>query len=365
MQKDTFFLAILSCLPLLIWGQGQPKVEVCDLILQLKGKEVKEVYYGFAAGDQIIVDFNEVEGRPVAGLEILEYPENIRFREMETAEVRGKTLYVQVSGVYKFSIFNERGERNCKLRISRVPVSEKTRAFRTAVRWVDRYDTTYVDNRPAAVENRVVQRSRQVLDKVDTTIINLTDKKERVHSRGNFSEDAFTTLKVMLPRNETSADRVYEVVSWVYWLGVGAEGEGQYQEANRAVKLAKSVSNVAKSFSIISGPYGALAALALDGASFFMPAGKGDNVLYQVSCGNKVVDQGNGPSAYARHTACVQGEIAFRLENDNMVESIDVSVKVMAVAVIKTYRTETYTESQAVATPEMKITMKKVPVLMN
>ena len=202
MQKDTFFLAILSCLPLLIWGQGQPKVEVCDLILQLKGKEVKEVYYGFAAGDQIIVDFNEVEGRPVAGLEILEYPENIRFREMETAEVRGKTLYVQVSGVYKFSIFNERGERNCKLRISRVPVSEKTRAFRTAVRWVDRYDTTYVDNRPAAVENRVVQRSRQVLDKVDTTIINLTDNKERVHSRGNFSEDAFTTLKVMLPRND-------------------------------------------------------------------------------------------------------------------------------------------------------------------
>lgn len=365
MQKYISFFILSACFPLWIWGQVRPRVEVCDLILQLKGKDVQEVYYGFAAGDQIIVDFNEVEGRLVDGMEIVEYPENVRFREIETAEVREKYIYVQTSGVYKFSIFNERGERTCKLRIARIPASDKTRAFRTAVRWVDRYDTTYTENRPAAVGNQLVQRSRRILEKVDTTVINLSDKKERLHSRSNFSEDAFTTLKVALPKNQIAEDRVYEVVSWVYWLGAGAEGEGQYQEANRAVKLAKSVSNAAKSFSIISGPYGALAALALDGVSFFLPAGKGDNVKYQVSCGGKVVDQGNGPSAYARHTSCVQGEIVFRLENDNLVESLDVSVRVMAVAVTKTYRTENYTEEQAVATPEMKITMKKVPVLTN
>ncbi len=351
-------------LPVCLWCQIPP-VEVCDIVLRLKGDDVQEVYYGFAAGDQILFDFSETEGRTVAAFEVVEYPENIRFREFEIAEIRSKSVYVQATGVYKFSIHNERGERTCKLRISRIPAAEKTRAFRTGVRWVDRYDTTYVGNRPANVEERQVQRSRRVLDKVDTTLVNLIDKKERVHSRGNMMEDAFSILKVALPRDQEEADRVYEVVSWVYWIGVGSEGEGQYQEANRAVKLAKSLSGAAKSFSIISGPYGALAALALDGVSFFLPPGKGDNILYQVSCGNKVIDQGNGPAAYARHTQCAQGEITFRLENDNMVEVVDVSVRVMAVAVTRTYRTEFYFEQQSVVEPEMKITVKKVPALNN
>lgn len=351
-------------LPVCLWCQIPP-VEVCDIVLRLKGDDVQEVYYGFAAGDQILFDFSETEGRTVAAFEVVEYPENIRFREFEIAEIRSKSVYVQATGVYKFSIHNERGERTCKLRISRIPAAEKTRAFRTGVRWVDRYDTTYVGNRPANVEERQVQRSRRVLDKVDTTLVNLIDKKERVHSRGNMMEDAFSILKVALPRDQEEADRVYEVVSWVYWIGVGSEGEGQYQEANRAVKLAKSLSGAAKSFSIISGPYGALAALALDGVSFFLPPGKGDNILYQVSCGNKVIDQGNGPAAYARHTQCAQGEITFRLENDNMVEVVDVSVRVMAVAVTRTYRTEFYFEQQSVVEPEMRITVKKVPVLNN
>jgi hypothetical protein len=365
MQKLTLlFMLSFVFLPVCLWCQIPP-VEVCDIVLRLKGDDVQEVYYGFAAGDQILFDFSETEGRTVAAFEVVEYPENIRFREFEIAEIRSKSVYVQATGVYKFSIHNERGERTCKLRISRIPAAEKTRAFRTGVRWVDRYDTTYVGNRPANVEERQVQRSRRVLDKVDTTLVNLIDKKERVHSRGNMMEDAFSILKVALPRDQEEADRVYEVVSWVYWIGVGSEGEGQYQEANRAVKLAKSLSGAAKSFSIISGPYGALAALALDGVSFFLPPGKGDNILYQVSCGNKVIDQGNGPAAYARHTQCAQGEITFRLENDNMVEVVDVSVRVMAVAVTRTYRTEFYFEQQSVVEPEMKITVKKVPVLNN
>ncbi|MFZ4427521.1 MAG: hypothetical protein ACOYOO_10210 [Saprospiraceae bacterium] len=366
MQKPAllFVFCAMALLPARSWSQ-LPPVEVCDIVLRLKGNEVQEVYYGFASGDQILFDFREIEGRTVAAFEVAEYPDNIRYRELESAEILGRSVYVQATGVYKFSIRNERGERTCKLRISRIPAAEKTRAFRTGVRWVDRYDTTYVGDRPANVGDRQVQRSRRVLDKVDTALVNLIDKKERIHSRGNMMEDPFSILKVALPANREEEDRVYKVVSWVYWIGVGSEGEGQYQEANRAVKLAKSLSGAAKSFSIISGPYGALAALALDGVSFFLPPGKGDNILYQVSCGNKVIDQGNGPAAYARHTECAQGEVVFRLENDNLVEVVDVSVRVMAVAVVKTYRTEFYYEQQSVVEPEMKITMKKVPVLSN
>lgn len=363
-KTALFILFAAGALPGFLLAQAQQPVEVCDLTLRLKSNDVQELFYGFAAGDQIVFSFSELDGRALDAVEIAEYPEQIRYRDMQTAAIQDKVVYAQAAAVYRFTFRNDRGEKTCKVRILRIPASEKTRAFRTNVRWVEQYDTTYL-NKPATVENRLIQRSRKILDRVDTAVVNLIDKKERVHSRSNFYQESSSTVKVKLPANYQEADRTYEVLSWVYWIGVGEDGEGKYQEANRAVKLAKSLSGAAKSFSLISGPYGALAALAIDGVSFFLPPGKGDNILYQVQCGGKAIDQGNGPAAYARHTSCTQGEIAFRLENDNLVDAVDVSLRVMAVAIIKIYREETYYEQQAQPVAETRITVKKVPVLSN
>lgn len=346
-------------------GQSLAPVEVCDLTLRIKGNDTQELYYGFAAGDQIVFSFTETEGRAIASVEIAEYPDQLRFREMETAEIQDKVVFVYNTTIVRFTLRNNRGEKTGKVRILRIPASEKTRNFRTGVQWIERYDTTYLSNRPVGTETRLVQRTQRTLDRVDTVVVNLIDKKERVHSRTNLYRESVSSVNVKLPANFEESDRIYEVLSWVYWLGVGEQGEGQYQEANRAVKLAKSLSGAAKNFSIISGPYGALAALAIDGVSFFLPTGKGDNVLYQVQCNGKLLDQGNGPAAYARQTNCTQGEISFRLENDNLVDAIDVSVRVVAVAVIRYYKDEVFYEQQAAPVVETRVTVKRVPVLMN
>lgn len=350
--------------PGLLPAQPEAAVEVCDLTLRLKGDDVQDLYYGFAAGDRLVFRFEETGGLAIARVEIAEYPDQLRFQELETALVEEKVIYVQRSGVFRFRFANDRREKNCKVTIQRIPGSAQTRGFRTAVRWVEQYDTVYQD-RPAQMETRQVERRRWDLVRVDTAVVNLIDKKERVHSRGNFHEESSSVVKVSLPKNYEEPGRTYEVISWAYWIGVGEEAEGQYREANRTAKLAKSATNAVKNFGILAGPYGALASLAIDGVSFFLPPGKGDNVQYEVRAGGKLVDQGDGPAAFARHGNYTQGEVQFKLSNDNLIDAVDVSLRVMAVAAVKTYKESVYLETQEAPVVKKEITLKKVPALWN
>ncbi len=358
----ALFLAAFA--PGLLFSQQEAAVEVCDLTLRLKGDDVQELYYGFAAGDRLVFHFEETGGLPLARVEIAEYPDQLRFQELETALIGEKVIYVQRNAVYRFRFANDRREKNCKVKIQRIPGTPQTRGFRTAVRWVEQYDTVYQD-RPAQIESRQVERRRWDLVRVDTAVVNLIDKKERVHSRGNFYEDPSSVVAVTLPKNYEEPGRTYEVISWAYWIGVGEEAEGQYREANRAAKLAKSATNAVKNFGILAGPYGALASLAIDGVSFFLPPGKGDNIQYEVRAGGKVVDQGDGPAAYARHAQATQGEVQFKLTNDNLIDAVDVSLRVMAVAAVKTYKETVYLQTEQAPVLKMDITLKKVPVLWN
>lgn len=358
----AFFISAL--LPGFLMAQQESIIEVCDLTLRLKGDDVQELYYGFAAGDRLIFHFEEIGGLPLASVEIAEYPDQLRFQELETAGVEEKVIYVQRSAVFRFRFTNDRREKNCKVRIQRIPGSAQTRGFRTAVRWVEQYDTVYQD-RPVQVETRQVERRRWDLLRVDTAVVNLIDKKERVHSRGNFQEESSSLIAVTLPKNYEEPGRKYEVISWAYWIGVGEEAEGQYREANRTAKLAKSATNAVKTFGILAGPYGALASLAIDGVSFFLPPGKGDNIQYEVRAGGKLVDQGDGPAAYARYANNTQGEVQFKLTNDNLIDAVDVSLRVMAVATVKTYKETVYLETQQAPVVKKEITVKKAPVLWN
>ena len=361
MKRALLCVALLS--PFAAFAQQEAPVEVCDLVLVLKSNEMRELYYGFAAGDRISFSFEETSGQALKSVEIWEYPEQLRFQEAATASIKDKILAVSSSKVYRFVFHNDRKDKTCKILIRRIPASAKTKNFQTAVRWVEQYDTTYLKDKPARIELQTVERRVQKLVKTDTVVVNLVDKKERVASRGNLSQEASSFVKVALPQNYREGDRSYEVVSWAYWLGVGQDAEGQYAEANRLAKLAKTATNAVKSLGVLAGPYGALASLAVDGVSFFLPSGSGDNIQYEIRCKDKVVDTGNGPAAYARQQDCTQGEIRFKLTNDNLIESVDVSLRVMAVAVAKTFKEEIVIETKEVPVLEKQISLKKVPLL--
>ena len=355
---------LLAGLPGALFAQTEAPVEVCDITLRFKGDDEQELYYGFAKGDRIVFSFREMDGQALASVEIAEYPDQVRFQELQTASIDKKVISVPSTAVYRFKFKNDRKEKFCKVIIQRIPASQSTRGFRTSVKWVEKYDTIY-QNKTAALENQLVSKTRRVITRVDTAVVSLIDKTERVHSRSNLSVDNVSKVKVELPKKVEEADRVQEMVSWAYWIGVGKEAEGQYVEANRLSKLAKSATSAVKSFGMLAGPYGALASLAIDGISFFTAPIGGDNVKYVISAQDKVIDQGDGTSAYARNTTVRSGGITFELTNDNYIDVVDVNLRVVAVTVIKYFKDEVYYEQQQTPVWDKEVKVTKIPVVSN
>ena len=136
-MKNLFFLLLL-CSSYHLVAQNKavsPKpVEVCDLSLQFSNKEEQELFYGFAAGDKIVFSFSENVGAMLAEVEITEFPSNVKFREVNTAAVKEKTLEVPKAAVYRFRFRSDtKKDRTIKVQIKRIPQTEKTRTFVTAV----------------------------------------------------------------------------------------------------------------------------------------------------------------------------------------------------------------------------------------
>src|SRR5262245_27788394 len=79
------------------------------------------LFFAFAKGDQVIVDFESV-GRELKEFEILKYPRGSVFREDEKTKIPGKKISIDETGVYQVRMANRSGtERVCKLNIRRIP----------------------------------------------------------------------------------------------------------------------------------------------------------------------------------------------------------------------------------------------------
>jgi hypothetical protein len=344
----------------------KPKpVEVCDLSILISGKEAQELYYGFAAGDKIVFSFSEQVGALLSEVEIAEFPSNIKFRELNTAGVKEKTLEVPKAAVYRFRFRSDtKKDRSVKVRIQRIPQTEKTRSFVTAVRWVEKFDTVY-QNSDTRFEKQMVKQSRRVLVRTDTAVVSLADKTERIAAKASWSGSTSTKVPIVLPSNKYENDRSYEVIAWAYWIGAGEQAEKQYSEANRLASIGKSAVSAAGKLGYLAGPYGALASLALDGVSYFTVPRGGNNIKYRVlNKDGKSLDQGDGPAAYARHNTYTQGTLTFEMANDNYLEAIDARVRIIAIALVKTYRQEEYLEEKEVPVArKFEVKVSKVPVL--
>jgi hypothetical protein len=338
-------------------------LEVCDLSITLNGKEPQELFYAFAAGDKIIFNCNEANGALLAAVEVSELPDNLKFKEQNTAQVKDKRLEVVQKAVYRFRFSSDvKKDRTVKVKIQRIPASDKTKSFVTAVRWVERFDTIYQSN-DTKFEKQLVKQTRRVLARTDTALVSLVDKTERIHSRSNVNNSANSKVQVTLPANNYEKDRSYEVIAWSYWIGTGTEAGKQYSEANRVAGLAKSAVGAASKLGYLGGPYGALASLALDGVSFFITPKSGDNVKYKIMVKDKILDQGDGISAFARQNIYTQGSVTFEFSNDNYIDALDVNVKMIAIALVKTYRQEEYLEEKMVPVArKFEVKVNKVPV---
>ncbi|MDZ7876053.1 MAG: hypothetical protein U5L45_00200 [Saprospiraceae bacterium] len=363
-------------------------VDVADLTLKIAPKSEETLYYGFAEGDQILFSFKETDGNELKEVEIMALPESSKFKDYETKLIVNKQLKVVQKGIYKFRFYNGallKG-RVCTIKIQRIPKDKALMNFNTGIKWIETMDTTYELKSETVVNSPEKQLTRKVLTSVDTNLVSLIDRTERVSAMSKLGNSNTQYISIKLPQNiylpnNTTIYEKTEVISWAYAIAVGGTGQAWYKSANEkaggkiAATLAKSAAGWAVKAGTISTGYGALAILAIEGVSAFSNPPQGDNIKFGLlaNINNQVVflDSGNSVAASGKVTQYTQGEYTLKLENDNYIEDINVDVKVIAVTVTQKFADENYTvksdaplkEKKMVKVPKVKIV--KTPIFVD
>jgi hypothetical protein len=323
--------------------KGQQVIDVTEQTIKVGGLKEEEIYLGFAKGDKIIFNFQEVNNKELKAVEIIEYPSSSKFSDFKSSSIQNKTLSVSKQGVYIFRIKNTNViGRICKIKIQRVPASNETVDFNTNVEWITKQDTTwstYPRDILVGYDTVYTPKTRRELLKSEQREELISDKTQRVHSQTHGNK---TAIFFTLPLNQTSTYETRQVISWAYWIGVG-------NEANLAWKSnAQTISNLAKGAAThFTTPLGAL---AIGAVTDLMIPKMGEDVGYAITDQQnkdlflggyqyRLFDQGKGIAGFKRFTepALCQGTYYMCMYNDNLLQAIDVNVKVVAIVEIKTY----------------------------
>jgi hypothetical protein len=373
-MKNLLILVISFSTFLNCTAQSFSAIDVADLTLKIGAKGEETLYYGFAEGDQMVFNFKEMDGNELKEVEIVALPENSIFKDYETKLIVQKSFKVPQKGIYKFRFYNNallKG-RVCAIKIQRIPKNAASVAFNTGIKWVEKMDTTYELKTETVTNSPEKQMTRKRLTAIDTSIVSIIDRTERVASRAKLGTSNAQYITIKLPQNQYLSDNILqqkEVVSWAYSISAGGTGQAWYKSANDkaggkiAATIAKSAAGWAIKTGAVSTGYGALAILAIEGVSAFSNPPQGDNIVFslQNTVNNQpnTLDSGNSVAASGRVTQHLQGEFTLKLENDNYIEGINVDVKIIAVIVTKNYENETYMVKSDAPLKEKKVV--KIP----
>lgn len=195
MKILTLTICILLCSNILC---SQKTIDVTEQIITVNSMKTEELYFGFAAGDQIVFNCSERDKKELREIEVLEYPYNSKFAVFKKSEIKNEILPVAKTGVYRFRFYNNAiGSRKCKIKIQRIPASEETEGFNTKIVWHTQYDTGYY-----AVQQPIVKQ-----EYILQSIFSLTTQMNS-SSKGNKSRIIFP---VQLPEN---------TIEWYYRVSV-------------------------------------------------------------------------------------------------------------------------------------------------
>jgi len=312
---------------------AQTPIEVYNSSFKIGSVSEDTLYFSFAKGDQIIVDFESI-GRELKEFEILQYKGASLFREDEKTKIVGKKVSIQNTAVYEFRLANRSGtERNVKLHIRRIPGSASTKNFRTTVGWKSINDTLYLN----ATDKTVTRR--------DTVIVN--------------RESIVSVYGTQNPKGNTQCpefDIPGKTIAWSFYVGVNQPGLRAFQEATQ--KLSPSPQ------SSLPG-YGPLAAFALTGKSNFATLQNDQTISYSiVDPTNAALAKQDQPFKSYRSKKVSndfsvmkeprEGKLFFYLNNDGAFD-VDVIVKIAAVVV--------YDRVKETSGQKIEVLTKKIPVV--
>lgn len=317
-------------------------VDIAENTVKVNALGEESFYYGFAEGDQIVFNFQEMNGKELKEIEIIELPSFSKFMDYKTKKVENKIINVARTSIYKFRLSNSSlSGRICKIKIQRIPKSNETIKFNSSVYWKIIQDTTYTPT-----EERYLVKSDTFAREVYSSIVQLSSTNALNGNKNN------QVLDFTLPRN---------TISWSFYIAAGAKGSQEYINARE--QFAK---NAAASMSKIPG-YGPLAALAITGVSYFSKVQGEDNVKYWfLSDANSKLLFESGQTFYQYKMGDVineasqmkrplSGKVYLALKNDNIADPIKVTLNVVAIEVIQEWSTR--------IVQVMKVANREVPYL--
>ncbi len=294
-------------------------IKVAEGSLKIKPTSEEVFFYAFAAGDEVVFSFDEINGEVLNKIEIIELPSTSKLMGYQTEKLKNKTIQINKTGVYKFCFTNTAySSRICNFNIRRVPADKSTKSFDTSVKWRNVFDTAYIP-----------QQERYVV-KSDTTVANLTNMVAKVHGSMNFNGNR-NSFNFIIPEN---------TVSWSYYIGVDQEGQQAYE--NATTKLSK----YAGTFISHIAEYGPLAAVAIGGASYISQLQTGEDIDFYILDNSNIkpylegrdfsyIKKGKVINDCSRMTYPLKGVYHICLTNDNAVKSVSVTVKIVAIVVNK------------------------------
>ncbi|MEI6264317.1 MAG: hypothetical protein WCP74_04400 [Sphingobacteriia bacterium] len=314
----TFLLAISVTIAF-----GQTPIDITENTVKVSPSSEEVFYFGFAEGDQLIFNFEEVNEKELKEVEIMALPSKSLFLDYKVKKIENKILTITETGVYKFRFTNSNilSGRVCKFKIQRIPASEKTRKFNTSAFKRTIYDTTYTDEQ------------ERYLVKADTTVSEILNQTAKIPWGTNSNK---TVINFSLPQN---------TLFWSYYIGVDQPGQQSFDAAKRKLGY-NSTPLMAKLNS--NNP---LVALALDNTSYLSPVLNGEDIEYVLLEGQNLnlyntgkiygyLKYGKVVNDFSRMLP-VKGNLSFCLTNDNFSSPVSVLVKVTAVLVNAFYDTRT------------------------
>lgn len=342
------------------------KIDVADLQMKVEPGKQQELYYAFDNEDKIVFTVEGASNNPVSEVSVIEYPETYKYKGHSVKKVK-KEIIVNDKAVYKFFFANTTNEiQLCNIKIQRIPTKNGNKTFNTGVRLTQVQDTvwnTLSKEVLAGYDTIHTQKTRRVIASEKKYEEIVLDKSQRVSSKANLGDNS-TAIAFTLPANVSGRDEARRVTAWAYWVGVGEESNEFWKQNRKMV-----VGAVQGATSYFTSPLGGIAAGAL--TNLVLPV-NGEDVEYAlVNEVNyklfgqekpfKAFDAGKGVAAYKRITDAdmLQGKFYVTLTNDNIIQPIDVNVKVSAIMEHIKYRDEKYTDT--VITPRKEKALVREP----
>ena len=207
-SKMSWLLICVLCLCQLTLRASE-KIMVAETSIKVNAMGKEELYYGFAAGDEVIFNFELIKGKDLKEVEIIEYPNSSVFIDFKVKSIESKIFKVKKEGIYIFRFKNSSvGQRIGRVKIERIPESERTFEFDPSVFWKTRIDTTfYTEN-----ERYLVERKYETKNILPTSKYYINSGSNATFKGGK----SRIAIPVSLPRN---------TVEWCYQFSASRSKE--------------------------------------------------------------------------------------------------------------------------------------------